>query len=438
MTLIVKTTRWLVLTALLSWTVHAGAALTIEITRGVESALPIAIVPFGWESPLPKAPQNVSDIVAADLARTGRFNPLPERDMLAKPQEGSQINFTNWRILGSQNLVVGRIRDLGAGRLEVRFQLFDVFKAKQLIGYSIPTTTDGLRLTAHRISDLIYEELTGEPGAFTTRIAYVVASRTADSLQYALQIADVDGYGPQTVLTSPEPIMSPSWSPDGKRLAYVSFENRRSEIYLQVVDTGQREKIASFSGINGAPSWSPDGRRLALTLSRSGSPDIYVMDLASKRLTQITRNFAIDTEPTWAPDGRTIYFTSDRGGKPQIYAADLNGGRAKRVTFEGEYNSRPMLSPDGKKLAMVHGENGVYTIAVQELQTGILQVLTDGNLDESPSFAPNGSMIIYAEKGRTQGSLAAVSVDGRVRQSLQSQEGDVREPAWSPYPANSQ
>ena len=354
---------------------------------------------FGWTGQTALPPGNVAEIVTNDLARSGRFKPLPEKDMLARPHQGSEVRFRDWRILGTEGLVVGQVQDRGNGNLEVQFQLFDVFRGEQLIGYSIPTTPAGLRRTAHQISDLIYEALTGERGAFTTRVAYVVASRPGGRENYELQIADADGFGAQTVLNSNRPIISPAWSPDGNRLAYVSFEEGR----------------------------------LALTSSRGGNPDIYVFELASGQLRRLTENPAIDTEPSWAPDGRTLVFTSDRGGGPQIYRVAAGGGDPQRVTFEGRYNTRASFSPDGKWLTLVHGENNRYSIGVLEIETGLLQLLTDGALDESPSFAPNGSMIIYATAGHDRGVLAAVSVDGRVRQRLLLQEGDVRDPAWSPF-----
>jgi TolB protein len=417
----------------LLFTRDAAAVLTIEITQGAEGALPIAIVPFGWTGTTGLPPENVSEIVTNDLARSGRFKPLPEKDMLARPHQGSEVRYRDWRILGTESLVVGRVQDRGNGNLEVQFQLFDVFRGEQLIGYSIPATAQGLRRTAHQISDLIYEALTGERGAFTTRVAYIVASRPGGRENYQLQVADADGFGARTVLNSNRPIMSPAWSPDGNRLAYVSFEEGRPEIYVQDTLSGQRRRLLPAGASSSAPAWSPDGSRLALTSSRDGNPDIYVYDMASSQLRRLTRNPAIDTEPAWSPDGRSLIFTSDRGGGPQIYRVAAGGGDPQRMTFEGRYNARGSFSPDGKQLTLVHGENNRYSIGVLEIDTGILQLLTDGALDESPSFAPNGSMIIYATAGHDRGVLTAVSIDGRVRQRLLLQEGDVRDPAWSPY-----
>lgn len=416
-----------------AWQAAAQADLTIEITEGVEGALPIAVVPFGWQGKA-QPPQDVAGIIAADLHRSGRFKTLPQVDMLARPTRGEQVEFRDWRGLGVDNLVVGQIQPSGTSGYVVRFQLFDVYRGEQLIGYSIPTTGPNLRRTAHRIADLIYEKLMGVPGAFATRIAYITSVRQGDGPERIdLRIADADGYNPQTIVSSSEPLLSPAWSPDGRKLAYVSFEQGQSAIYVQEVFTGQRRKLTSYKGINGAPAWSPDGRKLAMALSKGGNLDIYVLDLATHKLKQLTHHYAIDTEPAWSPDGRQIVFTSDRGGKPQIYRIPSYGGPAERVTFQNPYNARASYSPDGKLLALVTREDGNYRIAVQDLESGVMQVLSQGSLDESPSFAPNSSMIIYASKAGYRGVLAAVSVDGRVRQRLALQEGDVREPVWSPY-----
>ncbi len=406
------------------------AALTIEITQGVEGAIPIAVVPFasGGQPPL----QNVAQIIAADLARSGRFAPTAEQDLIARPSEVGQVRFKDWRTLGVDNLVIGKVEPLGAGQYRVEFRVFDVFRGRQLTGYSLPASADNLRHVAHRVADIIYEKLTGEPGAFATRIAYVISESSKEKKQYELQLADSDGYNPRSLLSSPQPLMSPSWSPDGRKLAYVSFEKGRASIFVQDIGTGQRNELASFTGINGAPSWSPDGRSLALTLSRDGNPEIYSLRLSDKKLTRLTNSAGIDTEPVWAPDGSSIVFTSDRGGSPQLYRMAASGGRAKRLTFEGNYNASADFSPDGRSLALVHGEGGRYRIATLELDSGLLRVVSDGRLDESPSFAPNGSMIIYATETGRRGVLAAVSSDGRFRQQLSLRKGNVREPVWSP------
>jgi TolB protein len=410
----------------------AFGALTIEITQGVEGAIPIAVVPFGWSGPGAAAPENISAIVSADLNRSGRFESLPDNDLIAHPTEASQVQFQNWRMVNVDNLVIGKISEAGQ-QYSVQFQLFDVFRGSQLAGYSFNVGRQELRRVAHHISDLIYEKLTGERGAFNTQIAYVTTSGSTANKTYTLLVADSDGYNPQTILTSKEPLMSPSWSPDGSRLAYVSFENKTAQIYVQELLTGTRRKLVSFKGINGAPSWSPDGRSLAVTLSRDGNPEIYTMDLQSNALKRLTNSAGIDTEPVWSPDGKSIVFTSDRGGSPQLYRMPASGGQARRLTFEGSYNAGADFSPDGRKIAMVHGAGGGYRIAVLDLGSGSMRVLTDGQQDESPSFSPNGSMIIYATGAGNREVLSAVSVDGRFRQRLSLQAGNVREPAWSPF-----
>jgi len=409
-------------------------AITIEITQGAEGALPIAVVPFGWKGPAGQVPaQHVGEIVAADLARSGRFKTLPVGSMLSKPTAADQVDFRDWRALRMENLVVGEVKPNGPGGYLVRFQLFDVYRGEQITGYNIPTTARDLRATAHHVADIIYETLTGQPGAFATRIAYVTDSQEQGKEVIALQVADADGYNPQTIVSSAEPLMSPAWSPDGSKLAYVSFEKGRPAIWLQEVFTGRREKLTSFKGINGAPAFSPDGRYLALTLSKDGNPDIFVMDLARRSLRPLTRHWAIDTEPAWSPDGRFIVFTSDRGGSPQIYRVPVSGGEPTRLTFEGGYNARASYAPNGHELTLVTRVGGNYRIGVLDLNDNSLRVLSDGRLDESPSFAPNGSMIIYATRAGSRGVLAAVSTDGRVKQRLAVRAGDVREPVWSPY-----
>jgi TolB protein len=423
----------LTLLTLLAWTNAARADLTIEITEGVEGALPIAVVPFGVQGGAAPA-VDVAAVINADLQRSGRFKTIPQVDMLSRPTTAEEIEFKDWRALNAEDLVVGQIRPQGTGGYEIRFQLFDVFRGEQLTGYTIPTTAPNLRATAHRIADLIYEKLLGVPGAFSTRVAYITSVKQPDGKsRLDLNVADADGYNPETIVSSSEPLLSPAWSPDGRKLAYVSFEGGQSAIYIQEVYTGQRQKVTAYKGINGAPAWSPDGRKLAMALSKDGNPDIFVLDLATKALQPITRHYAIDTEPAWSPDGRFLVFTSDRGGKPQIYRVPSYGGPAQRITFQNPYNARASYSPDGKLLTLVTQDEGNYRIAVQDLESGVMQVLSQGRLDESPSFAPNGSMIIYATKAGSRGVLAAVSVDGRVRQRLALQAGDVREPVWSPF-----
>ncbi len=413
------------------------AVLEIQITQGVSSAVPVAIVPFAWQVQGPAPATDVAAVIGADLTRSGRFKAIPDKSMLEKPTEASAINFTNWRVLAVNNLVIGRIKPAGSGNYQVEFQLFNVYTGQQLLGLSVLTSPKGLRWTAHKISDLIYQKLTGQRGAFATRIAYVeVSGKGGKDSHYSLVVADSDGANPQTVFESNEPIMSPDWSPDGKYLAYVSFENQRAAIYWQNIYTGRRELLSEKSGLNSAPAFSPDGRSLALVLSSSpGNPDIYVMDLATHTLRRITTSDAIDTEPAWSPNGQSLYFTSDRGGSPQIYKVSLSGGTPQRITFDGSYNARPRVSPDGQTLAMVHRENGQLHISVMNLNTGALLTLTNGSLDKSPSFAPNGSMIIYEADYQGQGVLAEVSVDGQVRERLsESQSGvGVHAPVWGPF-----
>ena len=411
---------------------HAG--LVIEITEGVEGALPIAVVPFRWKGdPASPPPQKVGRIVAADLHRSGYFKTLPESQMLAFPSATAEVDFRDWRALKQENLVIGEVEPNGPGGYKVIFKLFDVYQGEQLMGYSFATTARDLRSVAHHIADLIYETLTGKPGAFATRIAYVVSEGTLEHPRISLRIADSDGYNSQMIVSSSEPILSPAWSPDGRRLAYVSFENGRPSIWIQEVFTGKRQRLTHFKGINGAPAFSPDGRFLAMALSKDGDPDIYVMDLATRKLRRLVRHWAIDTEPAWSPDGRYIVFTSDRGGSPQIYRVPVTGGAAERLTYENGYNARASYSPDGKLLTFITRVGQQFRIAVMDLARGSVRVLTDGSLDESPSFAPNGSMIIYATRYGGKGVLAAVSTDGRVKQRLALQSGDVRDPVWSPY-----
>jgi TolB protein len=428
--------KLLFLTFTLFTSQSAYALLKIEITDGVDGALPIAIIPFNRKGVPGPIPFNVKDIVTADLQRSGKFAPIKEDKLISRPQSMEAMNYKLWRLASIDHVVIGQIKMLAPNQYKVEFRLIDVFKGGMALGFVFDADNKNLRNRAHKISDLIYEHIIGEKGAFETQISYVTVERKVGVQPiYKLQTADTDGYNPEMILQSTQPIMSPSWSPDGRRLAYVSFENRKSEIYVQDVDVSsrQRKKISSRAGINGAPVWSPDGKKLAMTLSKKGNPDIYIMDLASKKLKQITRHWGIDTEPTWMPDGSAIVFTSSRSGKPQLYRVPISGGRPKRLTFEGRYNANAEISPDGGSVAFVQGEGNVFKIALMDLETGFVQVLTEGALDESPSFAPNGSMILYAAQAEGRGVLAAVSTDGRFKQRLILSEGDVREPTWAPF-----
>jgi len=399
------------------------AALQIDITQGAEGALPIAVVPFGSQG---QVSTQIADIIQNDLKLSGRFSVLSNRQLPAQPHNASDINYEQWRSTGAHNLVVGKVTQVGKDAYEVIFYLVDIFSGEQLMAFRFPPTATDLRRTAHLISDKIYQALTGERGAFSTRIAYI----TQQGKRYQLHIADIDGANGQTIVTSTEPLLSPAWSPNGERLAYVSLERKRTTVYIQDLRSGKRQQAAAWPGLNTAPSWSPDGHKLALSLSKSGNPEIYILDLRSRNLQQLTHSRAIDTEPVWSPDGQTLVFTSDRGGQAQLYQISAQGGTARRLTFEGRYNAKADFSPDGKQLVFLHNSGNSYQIAVMTLANRQLQILSHTSLDESPSFAPNGSMIMYAAGH----GLAAVSVDGGVRQQLSINAGvKVREPAWSPF-----
>ncbi len=403
----------------------AAAQLSIEITGGGANQIPIAVAPFAGEGALP---QPLTDVIDADLARSGRF-----RTLYTGPQnlnEGSPIDFATWRGRNADALVVGGVYPLPNGRYEVRFRLYDVPKQVSLGGLALAMSPQQARATAHRIADFIYEKLTGDRGVFSTRIAYVVKSGP----RYELQVADADGQNPQAALVSREPIISPAWSPDGNRIAYVSFENKKPVVYVHNLATGQRQAVANFKGSNSAPAWSPDGRQLAVVLSRDGGTQIFVMNADGSGVRRLMSTNAIDTEPQFSPDGQFVYFTSDRGGSPQIYRVPPAGGDAQRVTFEGTYNVSPRLSPDGRQLAFIRRDGGRFQLAVMDLATRQTQVVGEGPRDESPSFAPNGKTLIHATEQNGRGFLATTSSDGRVKQRLSVPAADVREPAWGPFP----
>ena len=407
----------------------ARAELSVDITKGVRGDIPLAIVPFA-QNGLPGG--NLGGIVAADLGRSGRFSLLPEDRMPERPAPPEPVNFPLWQSAGQENVVIGRVEPVAAGRYEAEYFLFDAIRGTVLTSGRIASEARDARHTAHRIADIIFRQLTGERGVFDTRVAYVKVSQSGGHREFRLEVADADGEAPEIVLSSPEPLMSPAWSPDGKRLAYVSFEDGKPAIFVQTLSTGERRKVSSARGINGAPAFSPDGSRLALTLSKDGSPDIYVLELGSGSLSRLTQDSSIETEPDWSPDGRAVVFTSDRGGSPQLYLAPLDGGPAERLTFDGEYNARGVFSPDGRRLAMVHGSGGGFRIAVMDLGSRELRVVSEGPLDESPGFSPDGSKVLYTHKSQGIDRLEAVSVDGKTRYVLNIRGGDVRAPAWSP------
>ncbi len=404
----------------------ASAQLSIEITGAGAQRIPIAIVPFPGEGALPPS---ITAIVRADLDRSGLFRTLEVPPLAPAPTEASTVNHAEWRARLADALVLGSVAARQDGRFEVRFKLFDTVKGADLSGVAYTLSRAQVRATAHRIADFIYEKLTGVKGVFSTRIAYVVKRGP----RYELQIADADGAGEETALASFEPIISPAWSPDGRRLAYVSFENKKPVVYVHSLIDGKRQVAANFKGSNSAPAWAPDGSRLAVSLSREGGSQLFLVNPDGGNLRRLTSSSAIDTEPVFSPDGQTIYFTSDRGGSPQIYRMPAAGGEAQRVTFEGSYNVSPRLSPDGRSLAYVARHGGRFQAAVLDLATRQVQVLTDSDRDESPSFAPNGRMILLATVIGGRGVLSAVSADGRVKQRLTISAGDVREPAWGPY-----
>lgn len=422
-----------VLFCLVVCTLSARAELTIEITEGTPSALPIAVVPFGWLGE-EAISDDIAGIVSADLSRSGVFKSLNRDDMLSLPSKSEDVLYRDWRILKQDYLLIGHIdKDPASAQLSINFELIDVYKEQSVLTHQLTAPPQKLRAAAHYISDYIYKHITKKPSSFSTKLLYVTANRERN--KFELRLADADGHGEQVIYRSTASIISPSWAPDASKIAYTSFESGRSAIYIQDLETGRRETIAAFKGSNSSPAFSPDGRYLAMVLSKDGNPEIYVMELATKKLRRITKHFSIDTEPTWTPDSKSILFTSNRGGKPQIYRMDVQGGRSiKRVTFEGSYNARALVSSDGRFLAMVHRNEGRFHIAAQDLERGDVRILTrDTTLDESPSMSPSGDMLIYATKSGGKAILSAVSIDGQVKYRLPSTFGDVREPAWSPY-----
>jgi len=420
--------------ALFAGTAAAQQSLNVDIIQGIKTATPIAVVPFAQAGGAP-LPTDVADVIRNDFNRSGKFRSLAKSEIVETPSKGADIKFPTWRLLKQDYLTIGRISDAGGGMLRVEYELWDVNKQQSLLAQAFTAPAGDLRGVAHQIADQIYEKVTGVRGAFWTRIAYITAVGLGNNTTYSLIVADSDGFNPQVVARSRESLLSPHWSPDGKKIAYVSFESGNSAIYVQDITTGQRQLVSARPrGINSAPAWSPDGSKLAVSLSYSGNPEIYVMDVASRQETRLTKSLAINTEPVWSPDGQSIYFTSDRSGRPQIYQMPASGGGANRISFQGQNNLSADVSYDGKQVAMVQGNGNVYRIAVMDRSLGgQVRPLSPGPIDESPSFAPNASMLLYAATEGRRGVLYAVSADGQVRQRLVLADGDVREPSWGPY-----
>lgn len=400
------------------------AQLHLEIAKAPEQAPKIAIIPFANDNA-------IYPIVESDLNRSGRFTSASQN--LPATASLNQVQAGDWQTAGVPYVVVGQMKAVDANTFEIHYQLYDVQKQQYLLNEVLTVPRSRVRQAGHLISDTIYQALTGIAGDFSGRIAYVLRNQATPAQRYTLQIADTDGEQPKTVLSSRDPILSPAWTPDAKKIAYVSFETKRPAIYLQDLATGQREVLASFRGLNGAPSFSPDGKSMLFTASMHGNPEVYQMDLSTRQVQRMTNDSAIDTEARYSPDGKSFIFTSDRGGSPQIYRYSFDNSSVKRLTFKGAFNARGTLSADGKKIALVHRPSGSnYKVAIQDINTGITNILTSTSLDESPSFSPNGQMVVYATREGNRGLLSVMSTDGRFRMNLPSEQGEVREPAWAP------
>ncbi|ENW80642.1 protein tolB [Acinetobacter sp. ANC 3929] len=400
------------------------AQLHLEIAKAPEQAPKIAIIPFANDNA-------IYPIVESDLNRSGRFTSASQN--LPATASLNQVQAGDWQNAGVPYVVVGQMKAMDANTFEIHYQLYDVQKQQYLLNEVLTVPSSRVRQAGHLISDTIYQALTGIAGDFSGRIAYVLRNQATPAQRYTLQIADTDGEQPKTVLSSRDPILSPAWTPDAKKIAYVSFETKRPAIYLQDLATGQREVLASFRGLNGAPSFSPDGKSMLFTASMHGNPEVYQMDLSTRQVQRMTNDSAIDTEARYSPDGKSFIFTSDRGGSPQIYRYSFDDSSVKRLTFKGAFNARGTLSADGKKIALVHRPSGSnYKVAIQDINTGITNILTPTSLDESPSFSPNGQMVVYATREGNRGLLSVMSTDGRFRMNLPSEQGEVREPAWAP------
>jgi TolB protein len=426
----------LALAAICTTSVHARQALNVDIIDGVKTATPITVVPFAPQGGSPLT-TDIADVIHNDLNCSGKFRLLDKGSIVESPSQGSDIKFATWRLLKQDFIVIGRVKDAGTDMMQVEYELWDVNKQQSLLSQAMPPVPAGdLRNIAHQIADAIYQKITGVRGAFWTRIAYITAVGLGNNTTFSLVVADSDGFNPQVIAgPTKASLLSPSWSPDGKKIAYVSFENGNSNIYVQDIATRSRQLAEAHRGINGAPAWSPDGRKLAVALSFSGNLNIYVLDVASRHETRITLdNLSINTQPVWAPDGQSIYFTSDRSGKPQIYQIPASGGTATRISFQGQSNQNVAASYDGKQIAMVQGNGNVYRIVIMDqMLGGQVRFVSPGSYDESPSFAPNAGMLLYAANEGARGVLYSVSGDGNVRQRLVLSDGDVREPSWGPY-----
>lgn len=424
-------------TALLGWLVvmlmaasTARAELLIRITEGANAAIPVAVVPFAESGAMPSG-DKVSSIVQADLTMSGEFRPLEPSKMLSLPSKRSEVYFRDWRLLGQRYVLVGELTRSGE-RVQARYELFDVNREQRILGETAGASANSIRSLAHHISDRVYEAITGEPGVFSTKLAYITLAVTGDESVYRLQVSDIDGQRSKIRLESREPILSPAWSPDGKKLAYVSFETGKPAIFVHELASGERTKVADFPGLNSAPSWSPDGESLLMTLSRDGNAEIYEMDLASGNTTKLTSHWAIDTEAVWDHAGRGIYFTSDRSGGPQIYHMERPGAEPRRITFGSRYNARARPDAKGDYVYYVHQRESTFHIARRNLKTDEESIITRTGSDESPSVSPNGRMLIYATQQGGKGVLTVVAADGGAAYSLPASEGEVREPAWGP------